>query len=93
MPSVDGLITQHSLSSLYLPTRLSYCISTFYFLTTDLFYGLFETAFKDSSPVSNYYFLYFLANDKNPRPLTYYLDLGSIEYHGIIKLEQRLISV
>ena len=28
MPSVDGLITQHSLSSLYLPTRLSYCIST-----------------------------------------------------------------
>ena len=31
------------------------------------------------SPVSNNCFLYFLANDKNPYPLTYVLVLGSIE--------------
>ena len=42
-----------------------------------------EAASKESSPVSNNCFLYFLSNDKNPYPLTYFLDLGSIEYHVI----------
>ena len=35
--------------------------------------------FKESSPVSNDYFLYFLANDENSYPLTYFLVLGTIE--------------
>ena len=42
-----------------------------------------ETAFKESGPVFNNYFLYFLPNDKNPYPLTYFLVLGSIEYRMI----------
>ena len=42
-----------------------------------------EAVFKESSPVSNTYFLYFLANDKNPCSLTYFLVLGSIEYRLI----------
>ena len=42
-----------------------------------------EAVFKESNPVSNNYFLYFLANDKNPYPLTYFLVLGSIEYRRI----------
>ena len=39
-----------------------------------------EAAFTASNPVSNNCFLYFLANDKNSYPLTYFLVLGSIEY-------------
>ena len=49
--------------------------------------------FRASSPVSNNRFLYFLANDKNTYPLTYFLVLGSIEYHRIAKLERRVISI
>ena len=39
-----------------------------------------EAVFKESIPVSNNYVLYFLGNDKNPYPLTYFLVLGSNEY-------------
>ena len=42
-----------------------------------------EAVFKESSPVSNTWFLHFLANDKNPYSLKYFLVLGSIEYHII----------
>ena len=42
-----------------------------------------EAVFKESSPVSNTCFLYFLANDKNPCSLKYFLVLGSIEYRLI----------
>ena len=37
-----------------------------------------EAVFKESGPVFNNYFVCFLANDKNPYPLTYFL--GSTEY-------------
>ena len=43
----------------------------------------FEAVFKESSPVSNNFFLYFLKNDKSPYPLKYFIVLGSIEYHVI----------
>ena len=46
----------------------------------------FRGGFKESSPVSNNCFLYLLANDKNPNPLTYFLVLCSIEYRYIAKL-------
>ena len=36
---------------------------------------------KISRALSNNCFLYFVVNDKNPYPLTYFLVLGSIEYH------------
>ena len=49
-----------------------------------------EAVFKESSPVSNYCFSYFLANDKNPYP---YLVFGSIEYLHIAKLEEHVISI
>ena len=43
-----------------------------------------EAVFKESGPVSNNWFLClldkFLANDKSPYPLVYFLVLGSIEY-------------
>ena len=39
-----------------------------------------EAVFKESSPVSNNWFLYFLTNYKNLYPLTYFLVLRSIEY-------------
>ena len=52
-----------------------------------------EVVFKESSHVSNYCFLYFLANDKNSYPLTYFLAVGSIEYCHIAKLEERFISL
>ena len=46
-----------------------------------------EEVFKESSPVSNNCFLCllekFLANDKNPYPLRYFLVLGSIEQPNI----------
>ena len=41
---------------------------------------ILEVVFTPSNPVSNNYFSYFLANDKNPNLLTYFLVLGSIEY-------------
>ena len=53
----------------------------------------FRSSFKECSLVSINYFLYFLVNDKNPYPLTYFLVLGSIEYCRIAKLEQRVISI
>ena len=37
--------------------------------------------FGSISPVLKNSFLYFSRNDKNPLPLTYFLVLGSIEYH------------
>ena len=42
-----------------------------------LLYGLLflEAVFKESSPASNNCFLYFIANDKNPYPLAYFLVL------------------
>ena len=44
-----------------------------------------EVVFKESSPVfSNY----FLANDKNPYLLTYFLVLASVAYRRITKLEK-----
>ena len=43
----------------------------------------FETVFTTSRPVFNNCFFYFLANDKNPYPLRYFLVLGSIEYGRI----------
>ena len=52
------------------------------FLTTFL-----EAVFKESSPVSSNCFLYFLENDKNLYPLTYFLVLGSTEYCCIAELE------
>ena len=52
-----------------------------------------EAVFTASSPVSNNCFLYFLANDKSTNPLTYFLVLGSIEYHCITNLEDRVISI
>ena len=39
-----------------------------------------RAVFRASSPVSYYCFQYFLANDKNPYPLTYFLVLGSLVY-------------
>ena len=41
---------------------------------------MLERFAPDFSGVSNNSFLYFLANDKNSYPLTYFLVLGSIEY-------------
>ena len=38
-----------------------------------------EAVFKESSPISDNWFLYFLANDKNPNPATYFIVLGSID--------------
>ena len=38
------------------------------------------TFLEASNPLFNNCFLYFLANDKNPYPLTYFLVAGSIEY-------------
>ena len=52
-----------------------------------------EANFKESTPVSNNCFLYFLANDKNLYPLTYFLVFGSIEYPRIDKFEERVISI
>ena len=52
-----------------------------------------EAVFKAYSPVSNNYFLYFLSNDGNPYPLTYFLVLGSIEYCRIAKLRDHVISI
>ena len=52
-----------------------------------------EAVFEESSPVSNNCFLYFLANDSNLDPLTYFLVLGSIEYHSIAKLEEHVIFI
>ena len=45
--------------------------------------AFFEAVFKESSPVSNNCFLHFLANDKNPHSLIYFLVLGSTEYRHI----------
>ena len=42
--------------------------------------AFFEAVFKESSPVSNNCSLHFLANDKNPHPLIYFLVPGSTEY-------------
>ena len=54
-----------------------------------------EAIFKASSPVSNNCFLYlfekFLANNKNPYRLTYFLVLCSIEY-CVISIYQQTIS-
>ena len=48
---------------------------------------LWTTYFKESSFISNNCFLYllekFLANDRTPYPLTYFLVLGSIEHRAI----------
>ena len=44
-----------------------------------------EAVFKEYSAVSSNCFLYFLANDKNPYPLTYSLVLGSVEQRRITK--------
>ena len=52
-----------------------------------------EAVFGASSPVSNNCYSYFLANDKNPYPLTYFIVLGSIEYCCIVNLEERVISI
>ena len=43
--------------------------------------ALWDTFLEASSPVFNNCFLYFLAYDKNPYPLTFFLALGSIEYY------------
>ena len=43
----------------------------------------FGAVFTASSLESNNWFLYFVASDHNPCPLTYFLVLGSIEYHVI----------
>ena len=48
--------------------------------TSPLWATFLEVVFKESSPISNNCFLYFLANNKNPYPLTYFLFLGSVEY-------------
>ena len=53
-------------------------------------YVLQVTVFKDSSPVSNNFFL---VNDRNPYPVTYYVNLFSIEYCRITKLEKHVISL
>ena len=42
-----------------------------------------DYCFEASSPVPNNYFSYFLAKDKNPYPLTYFLVVGSIEYRRV----------
>ena len=42
-----------------------------------------EEVFGASSAVSNNFFLYFLANDRDPYPLAYFLVLGSVEYYHI----------
>ena len=39
-----------------------------------------EAVFKESSPLSNICFSYFLVNYKNPHHLTHFLVLGSIDY-------------
>ena len=49
-----------------------------------------EAVFRVSSPVSNSCFLYFLANDTNPYPLTYFLVLHAVEYRRITKPEDRV---
>ena len=53
----------------------------------------FRSSFKECSLVSINYFLYFLVNDKNPYPLTYFLVLGSIEYRCIAKLKGPVVSI
>ena len=58
-----------------------------------LFVSFLEGMFTTSSPVSNNCFLYFLVNDRNPYPLTYFLVFSSIEYRRIAKLEERVISI
>ena len=55
--------------------------------------ALWTTFLEASSPVSNNCFLYFLVNDKFSYPLTYFLVLGSAEYHRIAKLEESVISI
>ena len=52
-----------------------------------------EAVFKESSPVSKSWFLYFLGNDKNPYPLTYFVVLGSIECCCIVKLKEHTFSI
>ena len=52
-----------------------------------------EAVFTASSLLSNNSFLYFLATDKNPCPLTYFLVLGPIEYCHIADLEERVTSI
>ena len=56
---------------------LSYSICNFFPINSP---ALWTTFVEASSPVSNNYFLYFLANGKNLYPLTDFLALGFIEY-------------
>ena len=42
-----------------------------------------EEFFKESSPISNNCFSYFLVNDENPSLLTYFPVFGSIKHHAI----------
>ena len=55
----------------------------FHKISPALWTTFLEAIFKESSLVSNNCFLLFLANDKNLYPLTYFLVLGSTEYHLI----------
>ena len=59
-----------------------------------LFYGLLflQAVFKESSPAFNNCYLYFLTNDKNLYPLTYFIVLGSIEY-GVFSNDLPFLSV
>ena len=52
----------------------------FHVISYNVLYDMLERFAPDFSRVSNNSFLYFLANDKNSYPLTYFLVLGSIEY-------------
>ena len=52
-----------------------------------------EAVFRASSPVSNNCFLYFLVNNKNLYPLTHFLGFGSVQYHRIANLEERIIFI
>ena len=68
--------------------QISYCVCNFIFYKFTCCFTCFmdyflEAVFKAYSPVSNNCFLYFLENDKNPYPLTYFLVLGSIENRAI----------
>ena len=61
---------------------LSYCVCNFISYKFTCFMDFFlEAVVTASRPVSNNWFLYFLANDKNPYPLTYFFVLGSISSH------------
>ena len=52
-----------------------------------------EAVTRASIPASSNCFLYFLVIDKNPYILTYFLVLGSLEYHRIGKIEERVIFI